>query len=76
MIGYDSAFIGGTLALPLFVSEFGWGTKQKSVDEVNFLKAMLSLFIKLVLSLGLSSRILLVTSSAVNGVSPSSVWSS
>jgi MFS family permease len=39
MIGYDSAFIGGTLALPSFVSEFGWGTKQKSVDEVNFLKA-------------------------------------
>jgi len=39
MIGYDSAFIGGTLALPSFVNEFKWGTKQKSVDEVNFLKA-------------------------------------
>ncbi|RDW92505.1 MFS general substrate transporter-47 [Coleophoma crateriformis] len=39
MIGYDSAFIGGTLALPSFVKEFGWGTAQKSVSEVNFLKA-------------------------------------
>jgi len=40
MIGYDSAFIGGTLALPSFVSEFKWKTpSQKSVAEVNFLKA-------------------------------------
>lgn len=39
MIGYDSAFIGGTLALPSFISEFKWGAKQKSVAEVNLLKA-------------------------------------
>lgn len=43
MIGYDSAFIGGTLALPSFVNEFQWNTSktnpQKSVSEVNFLKA-------------------------------------
>ena len=39
MIGYDSAFIGGTLALPSFVNEFKWNPKEKSVSEVNFLKA-------------------------------------
>jgi hypothetical protein len=39
MIGYDSAFIGGTLALPSFVDEFNWNPKEKSVSEVNFLKA-------------------------------------
>jgi MFS family permease len=39
MIGYDSAFIGGTLALPAFINEFKWGTTQKSVAEVNLLKA-------------------------------------
>lgn len=39
MIGYDSAFIGGTLALPSFIAEFGWGEKQKSKTEVNLLKA-------------------------------------
>src|SRR6266536_2751257 len=39
MIGYDSAFIGGTLALPSFVDEFKWDKAHKSVAEVNFLKA-------------------------------------
>lgn len=39
MIGYDSAFIGSTLALPSFIAEFKWGTKDKSVEEVNLLKA-------------------------------------
>jgi MFS family permease len=39
MIGYDSAFIGGTIALPSFVSEFKWGATQKSTAEVNLLKA-------------------------------------
>lgn len=28
MIGYDSAFIGTTIALPSFVSEFGWDTYE------------------------------------------------
>jgi sugar porter (SP) family MFS transporter len=37
MIGYDSAFIGTTLALPAFKSEFGLDTK--STSEVNFLNA-------------------------------------
>lgn len=31
MIGYDSAFIGGTIALPSFKSEFNWS--QYSADE-------------------------------------------
>lgn len=39
MIGYDSAFIGGTLALPSFIKEFKWSANQKPVSEVNFLKA-------------------------------------
>ena len=39
MIGYDSAFIGGTLALPSFIDEFNWGVDEKSPSEVNFLKA-------------------------------------
>jgi len=40
MIGYDSAFIGGTLALPAFINEFKWNSPlQKSVEEVNLLKA-------------------------------------
>lgn len=39
MIGYDSAFIGGTLALPSFVDEFKWNASQKPASEVNFLKA-------------------------------------
>jgi MFS family permease len=39
MIGYDSAFIGGTLALPSFIDEFHWNKSQRSADEVNFLKA-------------------------------------
>jgi Sugar (and other) transporter len=37
MIGYDSAFIGGTLALPSFTDEFGFEEKSKS--EVSLLKA-------------------------------------
>ncbi|KAI4718882.1 quinate permease [Aureobasidium sp. EXF-10727] len=36
MIGYDSAFIGTTLALPSFSKEFGWGKLPK--DEVTFIK--------------------------------------
>lgn len=37
MIGYDSAFIGGTLALPSFTDEFGFEDLSKS--KVNLLKA-------------------------------------
>jgi MFS family permease len=37
MIGYDSAFIGGTLALPAFRDEFGFDSLSKT--EVNFLSA-------------------------------------
>jgi MFS family permease len=37
MIGYDSAFIGGTIALASFRSEFG--LDKMSTDEVNFLSA-------------------------------------
>lgn len=37
MIGYDSAFIGTTVALPSFKSEFGLNTK--SASEVNFISA-------------------------------------
>ncbi|KAG9970114.1 quinate permease, partial [Aureobasidium melanogenum] len=36
MIGYDSAFIGTTLALPSFSKEFGWGKLPK--DDVTFIK--------------------------------------
>ncbi|KAH8597856.1 MFS quinate transporter QutD [Bisporella sp. PMI_857] len=40
MIGYDSAFIGGTLALPSFISEFRWAVpSQKTKAEVDLLKA-------------------------------------
>ncbi|TVY56289.1 Quinate permease [Lachnellula suecica] len=35
MIGYDSAFIGGTLALTSFKNEFNW--KQYSTDEANLI---------------------------------------
>ena len=37
MIGYDSAFIGGTLALPAFKSEFGF--EKLSTSKVNLLTA-------------------------------------
>ena len=37
MIGYDSAFIGTTLALPSFRSEFG--LDKMAVTEVNFISA-------------------------------------
>jgi hypothetical protein len=37
MIGYDSAFIGGSLALPSFVEEFGFADMSKS--HVSLLKA-------------------------------------
>ncbi|KAF8533357.1 putative quinate permease [Trichophaea hybrida] len=37
MIGYDSAFIGGTIALPSFRKEFGFD--KLAVKEVNFLSA-------------------------------------
>ncbi|KAJ9657599.1 hypothetical protein H2198_004245 [Neophaeococcomyces mojaviensis] len=37
MIGYDSAFIGGTLALKSFTTEFEFG--KMSTDHVNLLKA-------------------------------------
>lgn len=37
MIGYDSAFIGGTLALPAFREEFGFNNLSKT--QVNFLTA-------------------------------------
>jgi hypothetical protein len=37
MIGYDSAFIGGTLALPSFVDEFAF--EDRSDSEVSLLKA-------------------------------------
>ncbi|KAI5273695.1 quinate permease [Aureobasidium subglaciale] len=36
MIGYDSAFIGTTLALPSFQKEFGWKTKPAA--DVTFIK--------------------------------------
>ncbi|KAK9380002.1 quinate permease, partial [Kockiozyma suomiensis] len=36
-IGYDSAFIGGTLALDSFSNEFGFNTKSST--EVNLIKA-------------------------------------
>ena len=35
MIGYDSAFIGGTLALTSFKNEFNW--KQYSVNQANLI---------------------------------------
>jgi MFS family permease len=37
MIGYDSAFIGGSIALASFKSEFNW--KQYSTDEANLVSA-------------------------------------
>jgi len=37
MIGYDSAFIGGTLALPAFTKEFGFS--KLTTTEVNFISA-------------------------------------
>jgi sugar porter (SP) family MFS transporter len=37
MIGYDSAFIGGTLALDSFKKEFNWA--QYSVDQANLVSA-------------------------------------
>jgi sugar porter (SP) family MFS transporter len=37
MIGYDSAFIGGTIALTSFKNEFNW--KQYTVDEANTVSA-------------------------------------
>lgn len=36
MIGYDSAFIGGSLALTSFKTEFNW--KQYSVDQANLIQ--------------------------------------
>ena len=39
MIGYDSAFIGTTLALPSFVSEFRLGAKQISAADLALTKA-------------------------------------
>ncbi|KAG9806345.1 hypothetical protein KCU63_g22909, partial [Aureobasidium melanogenum] len=36
MIGYDSAFIGTTLALSSFSKEFGWG--KLPADDVTFIK--------------------------------------
>lgn len=39
MIGYDSAFIGTTLALPSFVSEFRLGPKQMPAAELALTKA-------------------------------------
>jgi hypothetical protein len=37
MIGYDSAFIGGTIVLPSFEKEFG--LNKKSTSEFNFISA-------------------------------------
>lgn len=37
MIGYDSAFIGGTIALASFKSEFNW--KQYTTDQANLVSA-------------------------------------
>jgi hypothetical protein len=37
MIGYDSAFIGGTIVLPSFTKEFG--LNEKSVSQVNFISS-------------------------------------
>ena len=37
MIGYDSAFIGGAIALASFKSEFNW--KQYTTDEANLVSA-------------------------------------
>jgi MFS family permease len=39
MIGYDSAFIGTTLALPSFVSEFRLGPKQIPPAELALTKS-------------------------------------
>jgi hypothetical protein len=39
MIGYDSAFIGTTLALPSFVSEFRLGAHQISAPALALTKA-------------------------------------
>jgi MFS family permease len=39
MIGYDSAFIGTTLALPSFVSEFRLGPKQMAPAKLALTKA-------------------------------------
>jgi sugar porter (SP) family MFS transporter len=38
-IGYDSAFIGTTLALPSFVAEFGLSEKRMSTAEIALTKA-------------------------------------
>jgi hypothetical protein len=37
MIGYDSAFIGGTIALASFKSEFNWA--QYTTDQANTVSA-------------------------------------
>jgi Sugar (and other) transporter len=37
MIGYDSAFIGGTIVLPSFEKEFG--LNKKSAADLNFISA-------------------------------------
>jgi MFS family permease len=39
MIGYDSAFIGTTLALPSFVTEFRLGPKQMPAAQLALTKA-------------------------------------
>ncbi|KAL8284116.1 hypothetical protein RQP46_004865 [Phenoliferia psychrophenolica] len=39
MIGYDSAFIGTTIALPAFKSEFGLTLAQKTQVQFNFISA-------------------------------------
>ena len=39
MIGYDSAFIGTTIALPAFKSEFGLTIKQKTQVQFNFISS-------------------------------------
>lgn len=39
MIGYDSAFIGGTIALTSFKDEFGLTSTKISTDEFNFISA-------------------------------------
>jgi len=37
MIGYDSAFIGGTIVLPSFEREFG--LNKKSASELDFISS-------------------------------------
>lgn len=39
MIGYDSAFIGGTIALTSFKDEFGLTAAKVSTDEFNYISA-------------------------------------